>query len=456
MAQMERIPPHNEEAEQSVLGAILMDKEVFFDVSEILSAEDFYSKANQEIYAAMLDLYRNGEALDIITVTEALSRRKTLESVGGRVYVAMLSAGVPTTANAVQYARIIAEKSMLRRIISAAGTMTEESFNEALDSQQVLDHAEQSILDIAKTRQTSEYTEIKTVMSSNIELIHERQANGGELPGLKTGFADIDDITGGFQKSDLIIVGARPSMGKTAFALNIAQYAAVKEGKRVVIFSLEMSKYLLGMRLLAMEARVDSKKLQRGDLDADDWDSINEASEALSKADILINDNSGISVMEIRNKCRRMAAQKPLDLIVIDYIGLIASDGRSENRQQEVSAISRYLKQLAREMDCPVIVLSQLSRGNEARQDKRPMLSDLRESGAIEQDADVVMFLHRDDYYKTPDKEKDNICEVIIAKQRNGETGTKKLSWLPKYTKFANIAGKIEADFDIQDVTSSW
>ncbi len=456
MPQMERIPPHNDEAEKSVLGAVLLDKDVFFDVSEIVNADDFYSKQHREIFSAMLDLYRNNEALDVITITEALTRRKTLEAAGGRVYIAMLSSFVPTAANAVQYARIIAEKSMLRKLISAAGTITEESFSEEMESQQVLDHAEQSILDIAKTRQSSEYTEMKTVMAANLEVIHERQQNGGELPGLKTGFADIDDITGGLQKSDLIIVGARPSMGKTAFALNIAQYAAVKEGKRVAIFSLEMSKYLLGMRLLAMQARVDSKKLQRGDLDQEDWTSINEASAALSGADILINDNSGISVMEIRNKCRRMAAQKPLDLIVIDYIGLIATDVRAENRQQEVSAISRYLKQLAREMDCPVIVLSQLSRGNEGRNDKRPMLSDLRESGAIEQDADVVMFLHRDDYYKPADKEKDNICEVIIAKQRNGETGTKKLSWLPKFTKFVNYAKDIEADLSVPDVTSVW
>ncbi len=456
MAQYERIPPQSEEAERSVLGAILMDPEVLFDVSEILTPEDFYSKANQEIYSCMLDLYRNSEAVDVLTVTNDLIRRKTLESVGGRVYVAMLSTSVPTVANVVQYARIVAEKSMLRKIISAAGTMTEESFNEELDSSQVLDHAERSILDIAKARQSSDFTEIKTVISANLDIIHERQKNGGELPGLKTGFTDLDNILNGLQNSDMVIVGARPSMGKTAFALNIAQYAAVREGKRVAIFSLEMPKELIGMRLLAMEARVDSYKLMRGDLDAEDWESINMASEALSKADILINDSSSITVMEIRNKCRRMTAQKHLDLIVIDYIGLIATDGRSENRQQEVAALARYLKQLAREMECPVIVLSQLSRGNTGRPDKRPMLSDLRESGAIEQDADVVMFLHREDYYKSADKEKDNICEVIIAKQRNGETGSVYLSWLPKYTKFANNAKKIEADFEAQDVTAVW
>ena len=438
-SQMERIPPHNLDAEKSVLGAILMDKDVFFDVSEVLTADDFYAQAHKEIYSAMQDLFQRGESVDIITVTENLNRRGTLEAVGGRVYVALLSSEVPTTANAVQYARIIAEKAMLRRLISAAGGMVEEAFGESLSSQQVLDHAEQTILDIAKTRQTGDFTRISEVMSRNIDAIHEAEANKGQVPGLPTGFRDLDAKTNGLQKSDLIIIAARPSMGKTAFALNIAQYAAVRKKKRVAIFSLEMSDDSLGMRLLSMEARVDSKKLKTGDLSVEEWESLEAAAQKLSDSDIMIDDTTNMGAMEIRNKCRRMVMSKPLDLIVIDYLQMMSADTRAESRQQEVTQISRYLKQLAREMECPVIVLSQLSRAAEKRQgDSRPMLSDLRESGAIEQDADVVMFLYRPDYYKAPDAQPTNTCEVIIAKQRNGETGTVTLTWVPRYTKFAD------------------
>ncbi len=411
MAQIERIPPHADAAERSVLGAVLLDKEVFFKVSEIVRADDFYSAANKEIFAAMAELNSIGEPIDVITVTDCLKKRKSLDAAGGRAYVSALSGEVPTTANATQYAKIVAEKAQLRRLISAAGDIVEKSYSEKMDSGKVLDHAEPA-------------------------------KNGGALPGLASGFIELDRMTSVFQKSDLVILAARPSMGKTAFALNIAEYAALKKGKRVVIFSLEMSREQLGMRLLAMAARVDSKKLRTGELSEEDWESVNEAAQRYADADLLIDDTPGIGVMEMRNKCRRIDQEKKIDLIMVDYIQMMSADEAGDNRQQEVSTISRYLKQLAREMKCPVIVLSQLSRAVEQRQgDKRPILSDLRESGAIEQDADLVMFLYREDYYNRNKEnfEPNNLCEVIIAKQRMGETGKAVIGWQPRFTKFVNI-----------------
>ncbi len=441
MPQIERIPPHNDEAEMSVLGAVLMDAEVFGPVSEVVTADDFYKGAHAEIFRCMTQLFQDSEAIDVVTVSEALTRRKSLEEVGGRTYIAMLSGAVPTTANAVQYARIVAEKAVLRRLINAAGGIVEESYSEKLESTDVLDHAEQRIFDIAKQRQHNEYEDIRTVLGRNIEAIQAAERNGGQIQGLPSGFKSLDFKTTGFQKSDMIIIAARPSMGKTAFALNIAQNAAIRSKARVVIFSLEMSSEQLSMRLLSREARVDSKKLRTGEVNAGDWENINNAIEKLGKADIIIDNTPGIGVMEVRNKCRRINAKKKIDLIVIDYLQMMSSDKGGESRQQEVTQISRYLKQLAREMECPVIVLSQLSRAPEQRQgDHRPILSDLRESGAIEQDADIVMFLYREDYYKAPEEEPTNTCEVLIAKNRNGETGSATLAWIPRYTKFADIA----------------
>ncbi len=440
MAQAERIPPHNDEAEKSVLGAVLMDKEVFFTVSDIVKAEDFYSPAHQEIFRAMTDLYQQESPIDIVTVSETLIRRKSLEAVGGRAYIALLSTEVPTTANAAQYAKIVAEKAVLRRLISAAGDMVEESYSEKIDPKTVLDHAEQQIFEIAKNNQRSEFSNIREVLSVNLERIREAEKNGGLLPGVSSGFKTLDRITMGFQPSQMVIIAARPSMGKTAFALNIAQNAAVRQGKRVVIFSLEMSKEQLGDRLLAMEARVDSKKLQSGQLSEDDWDDINRAVGVLSEADIIIDDTSGIGTMEMRNKCRRINQKKKIDMIVVDYIQMMSADGRSENRQQEITTISRQLKQLAREMDCPVLALSQLSRASETRPgNHKPLLSDLRESGAIEQDADIVMFLYREDYYRDPEEEKTNTCDILVQKHRTGTTGVATLGWQPTYTKFVDI-----------------
>ena len=438
---LEKIPPHNKDAEISVLGSILMDSEVFLDVSEIITAEDFYDEAHKEIFRAIKDLHMDLKPIDMITVTEALSKRHSLEAAGGRAYIASLADSVPTSANAKEYAKIIYEKSVLRKLISSSADIAKSCYDEGAATDTILDNAEKKILGIAQERQSSAFSEVGDVLQRNLEQILEAQKNGGVIPGLSTGFKDLDKKTNGLSKSDFVIIAARPSMGKTAFALNIAQNAALKSNAHVVIFSLEMSKEQLGMRMLATEARVDSMKLRTGEVTVDDLEDIQNAISTMSKASIEIDDTPGIGVMEIRNKCRRIAARKPIDLIVIDYLQMMTNGASIENRQQEVSNISRYLKQLAREMSCPVVCLSQLSRAVEQRPGKhKPVLSDLRESGAIEQDADIVMFLYREDYYRDKDDAPNNECEVIVAKNRNGETGSTILTWLPRFTKFADKA----------------
>lgn len=434
----QRIPPHSDDAEKSVLGSILLDQQALFDVLEFLKAEDFYSEMHKEIYAAAADLNRRSEPVDTLTVSEELKRRKTLELVGGRAYIALLSTIVPSTANATSYAKIIAEKAILRKLIGAASEISDKGYQDKMDAQAALDSAERAIFDIAKSRQTRDYQALKDILWTNISKIDELSKLSGNLTGITTGFTELDFRTSGLQRSDLIILAARPSMGKTAFALNMAQHAAIKGGAKVMIFSLEMSREQLGQRMLSMESNVEIQKIRSGKLERSDWDHIHIALDTLSKADIFIDDTPGINVMEIKNKCRRLKAEKGLDLIVIDYLQLMSMEGRTESRQQEISSLSRFLKQLAREMDCPVLVLSQLSRAPEQRTDHHPVLADLRESGAIEQDADIVLFLYRDEYYNPLTTEKPNICEVIIAKQRAGPTGNLELTWLAKYTKFAN------------------
>ncbi len=438
MNQMERIPPHNEDAEKSVLGSILLDKDALFEVLEFLKADDFYNAMHKEIYDAVVELYRKNEPVDTLTVSEELKKRKTLEMVGGRAYIALLSTVVPTTSNAAQYGKIVTEKAVLRRLISSASDIIEKAYQEQMQPEEVLDYAERSIFEIAQTRQKKDFEPLKEVLWSNIARIDEMSKLDGNLTGLTTGFVDLDERTSGLQRSDLIMLAARPAMGKTAFALNIAQQAAIKAKATVLIFSLEMSKDQLGQRLLSMESRVEMQKLKTGNLDPQDWDNIHLALDQLSQTEVFIDDTPGITVMEMKNKCRRLKAEKGLDLVVIDYLQLMSYEGRSESRQQEVSVISRFLKLLAREMDCPVIVLSQLSRAPEQRTDHRPILSDLRESGSIEQDADIVMFLYRDEYYNPDTTEKPNICEVNIAKQRSGPTGGVELTWLGKYTRFVD------------------
>ncbi len=436
----ERIPPHNPDAERSVLGASLLSKDALFDVVEEVRPEDFYDPNNREIFSVIYELSKRNAPVDALTVSEELDKRGSLEMVGGRSYVAGLSSTTPTTANAGEYAKIVAEKASIRRLIEKADDIVVKGYDKSMDAGQLLDYAENGIFEISQARQRGAYIPLKDVLLSNIDAIDKASKLKDGLTGVTTGFRDLDDKTSGLQKSDLIILAARPAMGKTAFALSLALNAAVKGGASVMIFSMEMAKEQLGQRLLSMESKVEMQKLKTGRLERLDWDDVNIALEALSGADIFIDDTAGISIMEMKSKCRRLKAEGKLDLIIIDYLQLMNPEGRADSRTQEISVISRNLKLLARELDCPVIVLSQLSRNPETRTDHRPMLSDLRDSGSIEQDADIVLFLYRDEYYNE-DTEVPGECEVIIAKQRSGPTGTVKVAWLDKITKFVDSAG---------------
>ena len=436
---IERIPPHNEEAERSVLGAIMLNRDVLLEVLEEVTADDFYNESHREIFKAIWELYKENTAVDMLTVCEELKKRKALDMVGGRAYIATLTAEVPSTANAIEYAKIVSEKATLRQLIKTSEDITDKGYEARMDATEILDYAEGGIFSIGQRRQKTDYAKIQDVLLNNIRIIDEAAKNKDKIVGIPTGFKDLDEKTSGFQRSDLVILAARPAMGKTAFALNIAQQSAVKYGSSVIIFSLEMSKEQLGQRLLAMQARVEMQKLKQGDLDRKDWDRITMALDELNSTKIVIDDTPGISIMEMRNKCRRLKAEQGLDLIVIDYLQLMSMQGKTDNRQQEISTISRNLKLLAREMDCACIVLSQLSRAPEQRQDHRPILSDLRESGSIEQDADIVIFLYRDDYYNE-NTDKPGVCEVNIAKHRSGPTDKIDLTWVSRYTKFADKA----------------
>ncbi|HOB20776.1 MAG TPA: replicative DNA helicase, partial [Candidatus Atribacteria bacterium] len=426
ITRMQHIPPHNIEAEQSVLGSMLLDKEAVAAATEVLQSDDFYVEAHKEIYEAILDIYDSGTPVDLVTVVEALRQRGSLEAVGGGAYISDLSMAVPSTANVRYYIKIVEEKSILRRLISASNEIICDSYEAAEDLDLIIDSAEKKIFDISQRKNTRTFEHVKTILLETYNKIEELTKNKGRIVGLETGFTDFDMRTSGLQPSDLILVAARPSMGKSSFAINIAQYAAVHNKVPVAIFSLEMSKDQLVQRMLSSETNVELQKIRTGNLNEDDWMRLVQAAEPLSQAPIFIDDTPGISAMEIRSKARRLKMEHGLGLIVIDYLQLMSGRGKAESRQQEVSEISRSLKALARELDVPVIALSQLSRAPEARQDHRPMLSDLRESGAIEQDADLVVFLYRDEYYN-PETEKKNIAEAIIAKQRNGPTGVVEL-----------------------------
>ncbi len=433
-----KVPPSSIETEKSVLGACLLDGDALLDVLEILKAEDFYSENNKEIFSAIESLYRKNEPVDSLTLAEELKKRKSLEAVGGRAFVMSLADDVPTTSNVKHYAKIISDKAVLRKLIKTAGGIQDQSFSENAEPEEVLDKAEQEIFEIGQKRQKSDYTPLQEILFTNMETFDRLAQQEGEVTGLTTGFTDLDAKTSGLQKSNLIIVAARPAMGKTAFALNIALNSAKKVKASVLVFSLEMDKEELGQRLIAIETKVEMQKLKNGNMDRRDWERIQLGMDELSDIKIHIDDTPGISIMEMKNKCRRLKAEKGLDLVVVDYLQLMSMGGRQESRQLEIAALSRSLKLLAREMDCPVIVLSQLSRAPEQRlNDKRPMLADLRDSGAIEQDADMVMFLYRDDYYNE-DTEEPGVCEVIVAKHRSGPTGTVKLTWIAKNTKFAD------------------
>jgi len=432
------VPPHNIEAEQAVLGCMLLDSDVIPTVTELIRSSDFYREDHREICEAIIDIVEKAGPVDIITVAEQLQQRGTLEKVGGIDYLASITSAVPTTANARHYAKIVEEKSLLRKLIKASQEIAGMSYEGAEEAEFVLDKAEKTIFDIIERRSTQGFTHIKDVLLETFNRLEELYNSKSPITGVPTGFTDLDMKTAGLQNSDLILIAARPGMGKTAMALNIAQYAAVQKHVPVALFNLEMSKDQLVNRMLCSEVMVDSHKMRTGKLDDEDWKKIAKALGPLSEAPIYIDDTPGLTVMDIRAKCRRLKLEKKLGLVVIDYLQLMRGRGKSENRQQEVSEISRSLKILAKELNVPVVTMSQLSRGPESRTDHRPMLSDLRESGAIEQDADIVMFLYRDDYYN-PDSEKKNIAEVIIAKHRNGSTGTVYLKWFDKYTKFANL-----------------
>ena len=437
METMSRMPPHNMEAEQSVLGCMLLDKESVATATDFLNSDDFYADAHKEIFDSMVEIYDRGEPVDLVTVTEQLRQRGTLEAVGGVAYLSDLSMAVPSTANIKYYVDIVEEKAILRRLIAACNEIIKQSYEAREEIDLIIDHAEKSIFQITQRNTASDFEPIKTVLLDTYAKIEELSKNKGKIIGVPTGFHDFDQKTSGLQPSDFILVAGRPSMGKTSFVLNIAQYAAIRANVPVAIFSLEMSKDQLVQRMLSAEANVELQKIRTGDLSEEDWIKLVEAAGPLSQAPIYIDDTPGISVMEMRSKARRLKLEKGLGMIIIDYLQLMSGRGRAESRQQEISEISRSLKALARELGVPVVTLSQLSRAPEARTDHRPMLSDLRESGAIEQDADLVAFLYRDEYYN-PDTEKKNIAEVIIAKQRNGPTGTVELVWLGQYTKFAN------------------
>ncbi len=442
----QRTPPHNMEAEQAVLGAIFLEPESMSTASELLVPSDFYRASHQRIFQVMMQLSDRGEPIDLVTVTTALSNAKLLDDVGGVSFLSDLANAVPTAANIGYYTKIVEEKALLRRLIRTATDIVTESFSKEDEVEEVLSEAEKNILEVSNRKNSGAFKNIKDVLIEVYDNIEQLHQNNAEVTGIPTGFRDLDKITSGFQRNDLIIVAARPSVGKTAFALNIAQNVAIKTDENVAIFSLEMGAEQLVNRMLCAEGNIDAQRLRTGHLESEDWGKLTMAMGSLSNAGIFIDDTPGIRVNEIRSKCRRLKQEHGLGMILIDYLQLIQGSANSkENRQQEVSEISRSLKGLARELNVPLIALSQLSRGVESRQDKRPMMSDLRESGSIEQDADIVGFLYRDDYYDK-ESEKQNIIEIILAKQRNGPVGTVELAFVKEYNKFVDLDHRYQAE----------
>ena len=430
--------PQSLEAEQSVIGAMIIDKSAIAKALEKLKDEDFYRDGHKVIFKAIREMFSKDMAGDLVTLLEYLKSTDMLEKAGGVTYISEVSSNILTTANLEAYIKIVEEKSTLRKLIKSATSIIEESYNKQDKVEEVLDLAQKKIFDLAEKQGSNDYESLANVLERGFLEIERLFNNKGSITGVGSGIRDLDAKTSGFQKGDMVLIAARPSMGKTTFSLNIAEHAALREGKSVVIFSLEMSKEQLAYKLLCSEANVDMLKLRTGNLDDDDWERIARATGPLSKAKIYIDDTAGLSVMEMRSKCRKIKMEHGIDMILIDYLQLMSGSSGSESRQQEVSEISRSIKALAKEMECPVIALSQLSRAPEQRADHRPMLSDLRESGSIEQDADVVMFLYRDEYYNKETEDK-NIGECIIAKQRNGPVGTVKMAWIGAHSKFANL-----------------
>ena len=438
---IKRVMPHSVEAEQSVVGAMLMDKDAILAASEIICGDDFYQNAYGVIFDSMVELFNEGKPVDLITLQERLKEKEVPPEISSLEFVRDLVAAVPTSANVRYYAQIVSDKAVMRKLIKMNDELSNICYagNEPLES--VLEKTEKSVFQLLQNRNAGEYVPIRQVVMNALEKVEKASKSKGTVTGIPTGFIDLDYKLSGLQPSDLVLVAARPSMGKTAFVLNIAQYVAFKKDKCTAIFSLEMSKEQLVNRLFSLESQVDAQALRTGNMKDSDWEKLIEAAGIIGQSNLIIDDTPSISISELRSKCRKYKMEHGLDLIIIDYLQLMSGSvgGRSESRQQEISDISRSLKALARELNVPVIALSQLSRAVEQRPDKRPMLSDLRESGAIEQDADVVMFMYRDEYYNK-DSEYKKQAEIIIAKQRNGPVGTVHLAWLGEYTKFANLS----------------
>ena len=433
------VPPQNVEAEESLLSAVLVDNAMLYDIIEFLTPEDFYRSAHQKIFHSFMDLFEKNEPIDLITVTNQLKSKDQLEDIGGAAYLAGLIDTVPLAVNAQHYARIVHEKSCLRRLIEKANNITRQCFEGRKELDEILDDAERSIFEISENKSRQAFFPLSDIIFKNIETLEEKQGNKSLVTGVPSGYKDIDRLTSGFQNSDLIILAARPSMGKTALALNIARNVAVDHNIPVAIFSLEMSKEQLSLRMLCSDARVDSSRVRSGFFSMEDWTHLTEAAGVLSETPIFIDDSSAISVTEIRAKARRLKMDKHIGLIIIDYLQLMRTSKSLERRDLEISDMSRSLKALAKELDIPVIALSQLNRMLEQRNDKRPKLSDLRESGALEQDADVVAFIYRDEVYNTDEgNPHKGTAEIILAKQRNGPTGTAILTFLNAYTRFEN------------------
>lgn len=443
-ALIKRVPPHSIEAEQSVVGAMLMDKDAITTASEIICGDDFYQTAYGVVFDSVVELFNEGKPVDLVTLQNRLREKEVPEEISSLEFVRDLVAAVPTSANVKYYAEIVAEKATLRKMIKLNEEIANACYLAKEPVEAIMERTEKKVFELVQNRNTGDYVPIKQVVLNALERIEKASKSKGTVTGIPTGFIDLDYKTSGLQPSDFILVAARPSMGKTAFVLNIAQHVAFRQNKTVAIFSLEMSKEQLVNRLFSLESYVDAQLLRTGNLKDSDWEKLIEGAGTIGKSNLIIDDTPGISISEMRSKCRKYKLEHGLDLIIIDYLQLMSGSvgKRSDSRQQEISDISRSLKALARELNVPVISLSQLSRAVEQRPDHRPMLSDLRESGAIEQDADVVMFIYRDDYYHK-DTEHVNEAEIIIAKQRNGPIGTVTLTWLPQYTKFANSQKQI-------------
>ena len=437
-ALIKRVPPHSLEAEKSVIGSMIMDREAILVASEILHSSDFYQSQYGIIFDTIVELCNEGKPVDLVTLQDRLREKELPAEISAMEYARELLDSVPTSANIKYYANIVSEKALLRRLIRASEEVADACYLQQEKTEAILDAAEKKMFDLFQRQGTSDYVPIRQIVLNVVDNIEKASRTQGNVTGLPTGFVDLDYKTSGFQPSDLILIAARPSMGKTAFALNIARNMAAKSGISIAIFSLEMSKEQLVSRMLSMESRVDSQSMRTGDLRDEDWTKLVEGADVIGRSRLLIDDTPGISVSALRSKCRKYKLEHDLGIVFIDYLQLMSGSGRSDSRQQEISDISRSLKALARELQVPIVALSQLSRAVEQRPNHRPMLSDLRESGAIEQDADVVMFIYRDDYYNK-DSEKKNIAEIHIAKQRNGPIGVVDLVWMPQYTQFVNM-----------------